>query len=614
MSRLSTNYSMADYGQSGYTDDQQKITVTGVPLRKPNIKGFMAVHPVTARVVDAVGSPVLVNGHPQFHGFKDARGEGYGDWIRRYDCANSVGMLQDQRISFICYDPASPGQDTAMHPLTLLYNTCKTAVANRTDTGGWAGLLDGAKGRGAQLTRPSPRYFFQGIIAQNGEQIENPWLGLQPGSPLPIISMSPTAFQAMNAVLFPSDQARMAAQANPQSQEAANLQYLKADPLSLTNGNWLQIRFIEGSSGDKQQQFGVASAALMPQQPVSDRDKRSRFECSLFPDSVVPAFTPDVAADISSRARNLSEVLHLMTYEEQAQLLAKRFPPDLVLRAYEMFPQWVPQDVRDAAAARTVWGGFGAQPAAPFGQPPFNAGGMPGIPPAAFGQQPAAPFGQPPAAPFGQPGMTPQGFGYPATPPVHNFGQQPVPPQQPVQGFPQQPAPQGFPQHNPAAPQGLVPQGFGQPQQPAPQGFGQPPAPQGFAQQPAPTFPSAGVPGLAPQGFGQPQSFGQPQQPAGGQQFGQPMNGLSAAGHQVTQQVTPDVTTNALPTQAFQLPPGLVPTPVPGVPQQQPTQSLAPGAAFAANPAAGPADGTRGGVVNSMLAAAFQAAGGGQGG
>jgi hypothetical protein len=535
----------------------------------------------------------------------------WGDWIRRY----SAVKMGDPAVSFIIADPTqTSAQDIQMTPAWILFNAIDRAVANKQEQQGWAGMLRGGTGRRAQLSRPSEIYVVQAFLAGYGAKTYWPPKGYATEDKTLVVGLSTSAGESMIAEM---NRLKEGYQGDPYDYENS---MVNGDPISLDYGRW--VTFYTLADGDprqrNQQQASGWNAA--PQRSGGGGRQNDPIGYGAFLETHFgpnPSRLREVEQAVYQKVKPWRDVLHFPTIEEQAALLADKFPPDAIAYAWRDHDDWIPEAVKRRLRGAVSFGGvamhgvqgYGPQglmpPVGPmppqqgWGQlpppPPTDMGAPQGMPaaqgwaaPPAMPPQAAPPsqMAPPPAqaAPgFGPPGMT----GVPGQgglPPVSAaFG-----PPQPAPGYPPQAAPQGFPpqaapgyppQAAPGFPPQVAPPGFqpqptqqgfppqaapGYPPQAAPQGFPPQAAPQGFPPQAAPGYP----PQAAPPGFQPQQQPQQPQQPAAAPGWGaQPQQ-------QQPQQPQPTMAWGAQGNSAVDT---AVPTGMPpGAPMTMPPQQMQP--------------------------------------
>lgn len=568
------------FGQHGGSDSTGK----GVFLLKPGCgadvwspsfadKAFMTVRlmPVRNPENPAVWEPYRHSPEPN----------AFGDWIRHFPAIRKYG---DPSVTYIYKDPRDESIDGQMTPGAVLYRAVKARVDARTDPG-WGGYLNGGQGRSALLSKPSDVFLMQCVIvAMNGEP---KMLGANANDPVIVLSLSSGVGKSLVEQLNRIREGYAGDMLDYPNAFAAG------DPVSLHNGAF--VTFYRKGDGDPRtrgnamggQQQMLQIGGQRPAFGSGGGGGRSEigFDCFVEPTyGGMSANWSSHDAFFASRAKAWDDILYFPTVQEQAKLLADKFPAEMITYAWREHPDWIPESVQRAAiAAHSVaMGGFGM----PGGNPQFPQQGFPqqGFPQQGFGQTPfgAPPMGAPipPTMQFGGAQPAPGMFGAPAAPTGPAPGMPGMPQMPPMGGAPFG-APQGPAFGAPQAPAFGAP--AGQPPFGAAPGFSGPPAQQGFP-------PAAGVPFMShPVGqspFGQ-----QPQQPQGAppMQFGGGFTPPPAAG------APPMMPPQHEPTQpAFAPPPGFGGPPagfgapgmpgMPGQPQQPqfPAQPGQPGQAAAA--------------------------------
>lgn len=447
----------------------------------------------------------------------------FGDWIRRYPAVRNFG---EPGVTFIMADPADPtALDPQMLPAVVLFNAIDRAVANQQEQQGWAGMLRGGRGRGAQLSRPSEIYLVQCSVMQHKQQVYGPPKGFGPEDKLIVMELSGSAGVAMVTEMNKVVEGSQAPEGDYENQ------MVNGDPVSLDTGRF--VTFYKLADGDPRQRGQAASAGWsQPRQGMGETGQAQEqigYGCYLEPTmNNMPARLREYEETIAQKVRSWDEILWFPTIEEQAHLIADKFPPSAVMYAFRDRPEWIPETLKNRAVAQTVVappenGWQPSQPSQP-GQP--GAAGSPaqpgwGAPP--VGPQPAgeSQVTQPPATTLAaQPAAGFQGgFPEPAAAPSAQAPPAAAPPVQspPAEAPPAQP-PAAAP-HVQAPVAATVP--VGQASAPQPEqswmGAANPAAQQAVAQQadtpPAATPPAATPPAAAPPATAQPQ--GQPQQQPG---------------------------------------------------------------------------------------------------
>lgn len=467
----------------------------------------------------------------------------FGDWLRRYPAIRSFG---DPGVTMIIGDPANPQDDKFASPAWVLYNSIDRAVANKQDQQGWAGLLRGGAGRGAQLCKPSEVYLVQGCIIKHKEKVYSPPQGLAPDHKLVVFSLSTSAGQAMMGELNKVREGYTGSDADWEQM------YANGDPVGLDAGRF--ITFYKLADGDPRvQQTPVAQAGWNLQSPQGGRNmgqSRSQepagYGCFMEPafGNISAAFRP-YEGYIAGKVMPWEQLLYFPTIDEQAMRIADKFPVDVIMYAWRDHPQWIPDSVRQRAVAAVS----AAVPAFPQGYGAPGGFGLPGMPPMPAG---SAPGSFPPAGAYSPPTAItypPATAALPAYPPAAPVaaGQPPYQPAATPPGFfpgaaPTATPPGFFPGAAPAAPAYPQPQPQPQPQPPAPAY----PQPQPQTQLQPPTFqqqPAAPVahtpPGFFPQPANAPGFFPQPTHAPGVMDSAMPAGGIPPVGYAAPVLATP---------------------------------------------------------------------------
>lgn len=422
----------------------------------------------------------------------------FNDWIRRYPAVKGFG---DPNATFIIADPSDPnGPDLNSLPPYVLWNAVDRAFRRGQEKPGWAKLKLRDGNNYPSLVRPTSLYFTQGIITQHGQKVYTPPKGFGPDDQPVVLMLAKTAGEAL-------------IRAVDEALAAGN------DPMQIDGGQFAVFYSLEQGDPRVVQSQPTGFAAPARQQGAAERG----FGCYLQPTFAYPGQKPFGAALTAagmdqlaaSKIQAWDQILYVPTPEEQARLMADRFPADMIMYAFADHPEWIPDGVRSRATQSHSVAMPGV--AMPSGYPPnYQAGGFGVAPPvaplpgvasapgfygAAQPQQPAAPppapvgFGGPPMGAY-QPAPAPVA---PAPQPGFSAPVSPVAPP-PAQGFAPPPAPvQGFAPPPPAA-------GFAPPpvQAAPPQGFAPPPQNPAWVGQPNPAGVQPGVATQPPTGFAVP--------------------------------------------------------------------------------------------------------------
>jgi hypothetical protein len=287
---------------------------------------------------------------------------GWGDWIRHYPAVRGMG---NPPVTFIQYDYADPNAgDPQMTPAWLLYRNIDQAVTASQERPGWAQLLRGSNNRRAQLSKPSEMYMVQGAVISFKGRFYSPPKGFADNDKLIVVHMPVSA----GAALLNCCNAEVPNyQGDPNDFEH---RYVNGDPIALDHGRF--TTFYSLPEGDPrqvqqqqapqgwQQQAGVrASGPQQQQEPMG-------YGCFMEPvfANMSASMTP-VKDVVRSKTRLWDDLLWFPTLEEQARILATRFPPDVIMYAWQSHPDWIPEEVVRRARAQTVVGMPGPQASYP---------------------------------------------------------------------------------------------------------------------------------------------------------------------------------------------------------------------------------------------------------
>jgi hypothetical protein len=430
-------------------------------------------------------------------------GRTWGDWIRQYQVAR-MGE-GDASVSFITHDPCDPvAFDTLNSPPWVLYNAVNRRVSAKSDPG-WGGYLKGGDNRGAALSRPNGAYFGQVWLVNHKDGACNPPIGFLDDGVLNILQFSAAAGDGM---LKQIEAPRPGYQGDPNDLSQA-LQY--GDIVALNQGAY--VTFYSKADGDPRQRQQQQSAATWQQAAANAPVDRKAIGFDSFVTPTFNGITADLSAyeaGIAAKTKPWEAILNFPTTLQQAAWLADRFPPDMIVFAFEGHPEWIPEAVHAKARNRLTVGQVGGGGWLPQqGADPYSQLQAPtGWPTAA-----SNPYGQPPVS--GPPEQQWQPAATPLAPavPAQQWAPQPAATQPVQQWAPQpaapQPAQQWAPQPAIASPQ---------PAPAATQQWGQPPAPAAAIQPqyapqhvPQPAATPQYVPQVAPQAQYAPQPVAQPQ-------------------------------------------------------------------------------------------------------
>lgn len=278
----------------------------------------------------------------------------FDDWIRGYPSARNWG---DPGITFLLYDPTDD-INPEDHPAWVLFRCVDGRVQAGQAPAHWQALLQGGQGRSAMLRAPQDLYLMQGALLEQRSKPYDPPRGGSPDDDLVVLECTRSVIQEM----------------------APQLNEIDWDPISLEpgNGGLLQIYQLGGAADPEQASSGGFGGR---RGGISSRseDRKIGYGVKVIREwNGVSGDLSGVADMVASKVKPWEEVVRVLPIEEQAHLLAKHFPADVIWEAFadHRYEGWIPEHV-ERAVNQSV------------------SVASPGVPPAA----PAAPEAQAPAAP-----------------------------------------------------------------------------------------------------------------------------------------------------------------------------------------------------------------------
>lgn len=329
----------------------------------------------------------------------------FGDWIRRYDVAFSLG---NPGITFVAKSPFDP--DDAQNPVNLLHRSINQAVKSGTGDPSWNPLIFGAKGRSAPLSPYKDGYVMQGILMEHKSNPQNPPRGSLPEHQPVVFLMSQSAGAALLEKL------------NERNQEG---KWAWPDITSLDAGMFVQFH-----QAGTQHNAGAGSAPrqMGQQGPVGGGiAENNSYEVEFLElyNGISPTF-PTIQQLAETHVRSWDDIVRTPTPEEQIRLICSAgIPASAIVYALgDIYRDAIPQHIWDQANATrqqsTVpfnqpQGGGSANPMQQTQESPFVS---PSTPPA----ETAAPVAQSPTQPAtgdnvqSEPAPSPEAQGFDAQP------------------------------------------------------------------------------------------------------------------------------------------------------------------------------------------------------
>jgi len=262
---------------------------------------------------------------------------GFGDWIRRYDIAFSIGT---PGITFITRDPRDNDLDAQQNPVWMLHRTIPAAVRSGQAPSSWGRLVVGQQNRPNVISPPKDGYVMQGILVEWGDRPRVPPVGLQASDKPVVFLMSQSAGEAL----------------------------LEALQRKNSDGSWLypDLTRLDGGAFIQFHQAGTQQARPVPQQQAQSlstmqrplgggqQKEEKRYEVEILSNynGTLPVLT-DLEPMLKERARRTmwDDILHVPTIEEQVRRLSNcGLPASAVVYALgEAYGDMIPEDVIAAA-------------------------------------------------------------------------------------------------------------------------------------------------------------------------------------------------------------------------------------------------------------------------
>jgi hypothetical protein len=301
---------------------------SGCQIYKPSWKGTRTiVRPIPVRNPDnpAEWDSFRISDSP--HGF--------GDWIRRYDMAFSIGV---PGITFITQDPRDREFDAQQNPVWMLHRAIPAAVRAAQAPASWGPLVVGQQGRPLPISAPKDGYVMQCVVVERNSKPVLPPAGSQPQDQTVIFLMSQSAGEALIEKLMERD-------------AAGN--YLYDNITDLDAGMFIQFhqagsqQFVQGSQGG---QLGAGPAPL----GSGGQQLENRYAVEILPDyNGISAAIPHLANMLAEKANRTmwDNILHVPTIEEQVRRLCHcGLPASAVVYALsEVYADLIPGEVLEAA-------------------------------------------------------------------------------------------------------------------------------------------------------------------------------------------------------------------------------------------------------------------------
>ncbi|TMJ00940.1 MAG: hypothetical protein E6G97_18580 [Alphaproteobacteria bacterium] len=354
----------------------------------------------------------------------------FGNWIRKYDCAWSVGQ-GPQRKTFLTHDPGSgKPYDPDGTPLNILYNAIYQAKKREEDirrNPNFVMLFERERDAGPPLERTKTVYLIQGmVILSDGKPTYShdrpPLGGGGPTSPSCIFMISGGSpmgsFSAGNQLCSQLNEERLDYQGPADDFEA---RYVHGDPVAPEHGRFFHFRksgtavTAPGAGPGGPAGWRAAPAVQQAVQGGRQQALQGGYDVwvsngPLFDNSTPYMGSAEDLEMIRQKWIYWEDALHFPDYEEQAYYLNQVFPPNAIVYAFQGAKRhWISDETwrafNGSVTAQALTPDAVRQPqfAPPTAQQGAPAGGGQGWRGAS-----AAPLQQPPVARASQPQVAPQ--------------------------------------------------------------------------------------------------------------------------------------------------------------------------------------------------------------
>lgn len=319
---------------------------------------------------------------------KDPGGKNFlGYWVKRLQVVMNVG---NPGISYICHNPKDGMFDDRLHPYGVIQRAVRYAVKkgqgkadnwqaflgrppevepDAAATLKWTGMLEGGKGKGAVLPRATELFLMQGMLLVDDSKKtfgdgkapigwgENPTcvFGLTQGVGNHLMKLLNEENESFRGA--PDDFEKRYKNGDPVSPETGRFIYVypkggdprqgqyqsapvDVDPYSQTGGGHRG-----GGGGDKKEEVGFSCHLDTKYEKTSAVMKQDQQKAML----LQKWMHWDDAYDATGR-KVVSGLLHYPSYAEQAQMLARVLPADMIVYAfYGEHNEWLTPELRKKA-------------------------------------------------------------------------------------------------------------------------------------------------------------------------------------------------------------------------------------------------------------------------
>jgi hypothetical protein len=260
----------------------------------------------------------------------------FGDWIRRYDMAHSLG---NPGITFVIKDPMNKTIDDQQNPVWMLYRAINQAIKAGSGLASWNPLIFGAAGRSAPLTPPKDGFLLQGVLMEHKSKMSMKGSKMEDRPIVMLLSQS-----AGNALLEKLEE------------RDVNGELVYGDATDLDAGYFIQFH----QAGTQNRAAAAGPSRSLASVGGGSAAENMRYEVEFLDvwNSVAPNF--DTVADLANAHVKLwDNIVRIPTIEEQVGLICNAgIPASAVVYALgDVYGEYIPQAVHDKARAEANGGG-----------------------------------------------------------------------------------------------------------------------------------------------------------------------------------------------------------------------------------------------------------------
>lgn len=256
--------------------------------------------------------------------------------------------IGDPPVTFIAVDQEEAIRDPeafARTPVGVLYRAIRAATRAggkiSTEFAGYRGTTDVSgyleykpREKRAMLGKPRKVYWVQGVIMEARDRPLKPPFGLSPEQPLAVAQLGEMLGRALEAKLTERD---------PQGN------YVCGDVVDLKHGKFLvaydrqygEPRML-GAASEGRWETAMQGQAELPGDQRQRRKGMRQYDVKFVDQYGSYSASLESAADvIRSKVRPWTDLFYAPSIEEQVDLLATRFPADVLLYAWQNHPEWL---------------------------------------------------------------------------------------------------------------------------------------------------------------------------------------------------------------------------------------------------------------------------------